>query len=140
QLFALDWIGAQILEHQQAPHSWGCAQRGDFEAGNHCEGLLSLESRAAMRKNGCACIPRCKEIAPRMLTPTWGADVEVDVVGPQTDPIHGCQMTNGITLMSVQYEFWLGRGPRREVQQHGIGRLCRCLRCVSFLFLICIQV
>jgi len=76
-----------------------------------------------MHKDGGARVPRREEAAPGVLGPSRSADVQVYVVGPDPNPIHGSEVTDRIALVSMQHELGQSGRPRSEIQHERIGRV-----------------
>jgi hypothetical protein len=123
QLFKLDRERLQILEDAQTPNRRWRTHRSDAAAGDYLEGPLGAEAVVVMHEDGGARVPRREEAAPGMLGPSRCADVQVDVVGPDANPVHGGEVADGIALVSMQHQLGQSSRARSEIQHERIGRV-----------------
>ena len=65
-------------------------------------------------------VPGREEAAPGVLAPARGADVQVHVVRPQADPVHGREVADRVALVRVQHELGLGGRARGEIEQQRV--------------------
>src|SRR6185369_16271714 len=92
------------------------------------ERLLGVEMRLVVYEDRGARVPGREEAAPGVLRPARRADVPMDVVRPQADPIHGREMADGIALVRVQHHLGLRRRAGREVEEEWIAGAGRPVR------------
>src|SRR6185312_2038682 len=62
-----------------------------------------------------------EEAAPGMLGPARRGNVQMDVAGPEPEPVHGREVANRIALVRMRHQLWLGGRPRSEVEQQRIA-------------------
>jgi hypothetical protein len=80
------------------------------------------------RDGGRAGVPRRKHVRPRVLGPAGRRDVEMHVVGLQTEPVHGREMADRIARVRVHHQLRLRRGARGEIEQQRVARPRRRVR------------
>src|SRR6478736_470989 len=89
-------IVRQVLADQHPPDGRRRTERRHTASHDSLEHALRVEALVVVDEDRCTGVPRSEDAAPRMLGPTRGADVPVDVAGTEADPIHRRQMPDGI--------------------------------------------
>ena len=114
--------GLEILLDQDTPDRRRRAEGGDPAAHQRIQQRLGGETRLVEQEHRGAGVPRREDAAPGVLGPAGRGDVEMDVAGPQAQPVHGREMADRIALVAVQDQLRLAGGAGGEIEQQRIGR------------------
>ena len=93
----------------------GGAHRSDTATGRDFESALGVEAFVVVDEDSRARVPRREEPAPGVLGPSRRADVQVDIVGSDANPVHGSEVADGIALVSMQNQLRQGGRARGEM-------------------------
>ena len=112
----------QIGLDQHPPDRRRCAEGGHAVRLQDLQHLLGVEARVVVEEDGRARVPRGEDVAPRVLRPAGGGDVEVDVAGLEADPVHGRQVTDRVADLRVLDQLRLARRTGGEVEEQRVVR------------------
>ena len=114
---------AEVGLDEHPPHRRRRAEGRDPAADHDLEQLGRVEAGVVVHQHGRPRQPGREEVAPGVLAPARGGDVQVDVARPQPHPVQGRQVADGVGRLAVLDQLGQGRGARGEVEQHGVVAL-----------------
>ena len=110
----------QIGLDEHAPHGRRSAEARHSHPVHGLHEGVRVEARVVVEEDAGLGDPRGEDIRPGVLGPPGRGDVEVDVAGCQTHPVHRREVTDGIGDMGVGDHLRLRGGARSEVEQHQV--------------------
>ena len=113
----------QVGLHEHPPHRRGRAERGHPGPLQHRQQLRGVEPGVGVDEHRRAGQPRCEHVAPGVLGPAGGGDVQVHVAGLQPHPVHGRQVPDRVGHVRVLHQLGQRGGAGGEVEQGQVAGL-----------------
>jgi hypothetical protein len=112
----------EVFLDQHPPHRWRRAEGGHRASDQRFEDRRRGEARVVVDEYRCAGVPGREKAAPGVLRPAGRTDVPMHVARLQSEPVHGRQMPDRITLLAVQHQFGFRGRAGGEIEQLRVGR------------------